>query len=68
MLVGEQKLLFPSFKQTNKLDFSELAWNLRQDTHFGHCFLIVSWGKARGEKCILKEKQELALNNGHIEC
>lgn len=25
-------------------------------------------GKGKGEDVFLKEKQELALNNGHIEC
>lgn len=65
VLVGEQKLLFPLFFFF-KLDFNELAWNLRQDTLWAllpHCVL----GKGKGEDVFLKEKQELALNNGHIE-
>ena len=49
------------------LDFNELAWNLRQDTLWAllpHCVM----GKGKGKNAFLKEKQELALNNGHIEC
>ena len=57
MLVGEQKLLFPPFFFffKKKLDFSELAWNLRQDTLWAllpHCVM----GKGKGEKCIFKRE------------